>query len=121
MDHFIHLPEFRVIVCKKCQYAVLPSQIESHFTPERPHGFTKEERVKITREVAKVDGLIWDTDALKGHQFPFPADTAEPIMALQAPKTNGLRCSFEVDKGESCPYVCRLRQQMQDHVWQEHK
>ena len=85
MDQFIHLPEFRVIICKKCKYAMLPSQIDAHFTPQRPHGFVKQERERIMREVAKVDGLIRDTEALKQCDFPFPIDTAEPIPALQAP------------------------------------
>ncbi|KAH8749813.1 hypothetical protein BGZ57DRAFT_1010455 [Hyaloscypha finlandica] len=66
MDQFIHLPEFRVIICKKCKYAVLPSQIDSHFTPQRPHGFVK--------EVAKVDGLILTEEALKqSHGWKTPS------------------------------------------------
>jgi hypothetical protein len=31
MDRFIHLPEFRVIICKECKYAVLLSHINAHF------------------------------------------------------------------------------------------
>ena len=65
MDQFIHLPEFRVIICKKYKYAVLPSQINAHFTPKRPHGFMKQERERIAKELIKVDGLILNEEALK--------------------------------------------------------
>jgi hypothetical protein len=29
MEYFIHLPEFQVIICKQCQYAVLLSYIDA--------------------------------------------------------------------------------------------
>jgi hypothetical protein len=74
-----------VIIYKKCKYAVLPSQIDAHFTPPRLHGFVKRERERITQEVAKVDGLILDEEVLKQCEFPFPVHIAEPIPALQAP------------------------------------
>ena len=83
MDQFIHLPEFRVIIYKKYTYTVLPSQINSHFTPQCPHGFVKQERERIIKEVAKVDGLILTEEVLKQCEFPFPVDTVEPIIALQ--------------------------------------
>jgi len=43
-----------VIICKKRKYAVLPSHIDSHFTPERPHGFKKQERGRIASRVAEI-------------------------------------------------------------------
>ena len=121
MDQFIHLPEFRVIICKKCKYAILPSQINAHFTPQCPHGFVKQEWERIMREVAKVDGLIRDTEALKQCDFPFPIDTAEPIPALQAPQTNGFRCTFEINQESTCQYVCKTIKKLQVHSWEKHQ
>jgi hypothetical protein len=120
MDQFIHLPEFRVIICKKCQYAVLPSQIDSHFTPKRPHGYKKEERRRIIGRVAEIDNLIQDEEALKQCEFTFPLDTVEPITALAAPQVNGFRCTFEVPEKGTCPYVCNCIRQMQEHSWEVH-
>jgi hypothetical protein len=120
MDQFIHLPEFQVIICKKCKYAVLPSQIDSHFTPQRPHGFTKQERGRIVKEVAKVNRLILNEEALKQCEFPFPVDTTEPMVALQAPQTNGLRCTFGSERGFTCPYMCSAVQKMQKHSLETH-
>jgi hypothetical protein len=65
MDEFIHLPELRVIVCKTCKYAVLPSNIDAHFTPKHPHGFTKDARWRIIAEVARIGGLIRNEEALQ--------------------------------------------------------
>jgi hypothetical protein len=120
MDQFIHLPEFRVIICKKCKYAVLPSQIDAHFTPQRPYGFVKQERERIVQEVAKVNRLILNEEALKQCEFPFPVDIAEPIPALQAPQTNGLRCTFGFERGVTCLYVCGTVQRMQKHSLESH-
>ena len=120
MDQFIHLPEFRVIICRKCKYAVLPTQIDAHFTAQRPHGFKKQERERIIRKVAEIDGLILHEEALKQCEFPFTVDTSEPIPALGVPKTNGKRCTYGVERGEVCPYVCSSRQQIQEHNREQH-
>ena len=120
MDQFIHLPEFQVIVCKKCKYAVLPSHIDSHFAPARPHGFKKQERQRIQDRIAEINGLIGNEETLKRCEFQFPPDTSEPIAALAAPRTNGLRCMFEVKEKSTCPYVCNSMQQIQEHSWKVH-
>jgi hypothetical protein len=125
MDEFmIHLPDFHVVVCKKCQYAVLPSQIESHFIPKKPtgskkpakkaHGFSKVTCERIKQDIAKIDGLIPNPEALKQCEFPFPPATARPIPELGPPQTNGMRCTFTVGGGE-CRYICCSLQQMQEH------
>ena len=65
MDQFIHLPDFRVIICKKCKYAVLPGHIDAHFARQWPHRFNKQERNRIVKEVAKVKGSTRDEQELK--------------------------------------------------------
>jgi hypothetical protein len=64
MDRFIHLPNFRVIVCKECKYAVLPSHINMHFAG-KPHKLEVDERRKIADEVAEVNGLITNEEVLR--------------------------------------------------------
>lgn len=120
MDQLIHLPEFRVIICRKCKYAVLPSHLHSHFTPDRPHGFTKVARQRIVEKVAEIGGLIQDEEELKQCKFPFPADTSEPIAALDAPNTDYLRCTFEIEGGSMCPHVCKTVKKVQEHNRKEH-
>jgi hypothetical protein len=62
MEYFIHLPEFQVIICKNCQYAVLPSQIDAHFAAKRQHGLDRKEWQRIANEIAEIDGLIGNED-----------------------------------------------------------
>jgi hypothetical protein len=119
MEYFTHLPNFQVIVCKQCQYAVLPSFIHAHFRAKQ-HRLEKDERQRIVNAVAKVDGLIGDNEALRQCEFPFPPITSKPIAALDEPKKNGIQCTFEV-AGRPCGYICCSIRQMRDHSWEEHK
>jgi Orsellinic acid/F9775 biosynthesis cluster protein D len=72
MEYFTHLPNFQVIICKECQYAVLPSYIDAHFTAKPQHGFGKKERQRIADEIAEIDGLIGNEETLRRCEFPFP-------------------------------------------------
>src|ERR1700761_705510 len=119
MDHIIHLPEFRVVVCKECKYAVLPSEIDSHFQRQRPHKFTKEARQKITTAVEQIHGLIQRQEEI-AREFQFPIDTAKPITVLAAPRTNGFRCTFTIEGGKTCPWVSANRKRIGEHSWEEH-
>lgn len=109
MEHIIHLPEYQVVVCKTCKYAILPKEIESHFQPDRPHGFTKQARQAIIERVAQIEGLIQDERELDAEEFPFPSDTTDPIAVLAVPRSNGLRCTF-IGGGRECSYVCGTKQ-----------
>jgi hypothetical protein len=111
MDQFIHLPEFRIIVCKTCKYAVLPSHIDAHFAT-KPHKLDKQERQRIVAEVAEINGLI-NNETLQS-EFPFPPATSQPIAALGEPETNGLRCI-------ACQYICCAVRQMRTHQWEAHQ
>ena len=104
MDYIIHLPEFRIVICKTCWYAILPSEIDAHFRIEQPHGFTKEARGVIVQRVGRIEGLIQDQRELKECKFPFPPDTSGPIVALGTPNANGVRCVFDIEGGQ-CPFV----------------
>jgi Orsellinic acid/F9775 biosynthesis cluster protein D len=92
MDQFIHLPEFRIIICKECKYAVLPSYIDTHFAT-KPHKSSKKERQEISEEVGKIEGLIGNEETLRRSEFPFPPATSQPIAALGKPNKNGLQCT----------------------------
>src|SRR5271165_3809528 len=120
MEYFTHLPEFQVIVCKKCQFAVLPSFIHAHFKAKSQHGLEKEERQRIFNVVAEVDGLLHNNEALRQCEFPFPPHISKPIEALGEPKKDYLQCTFET-VGEVCKYICSTARGMRSHCWEEHK
>lgn len=92
MDRFIHLPEFRVIICKEFKYAVLPSHITTHFAG-KPHNLEVDERHKVADEVAEVNGLITNEEFLRRGEFPSPAASGESIEGLAAPKRGKLYCN----------------------------
>jgi len=125
----IHLPYFRVVVCKKCQCAVLPSQIEAHFIPRKPtgskkpakqiHGIGKELCMRIKNDIDKIEGLIRNPEHLKQYEFSFPPSTI-PIPVLGSPETNGLQCTFKIGE-EECGYICCPLQYMQRHCELEHQ
>ena len=111
MEPFIHLPQYRVIVCRQCKYAVLPSQIDAHLSSKK-HGLGKDQRQRIVREVGKVLGLIWNERQLETFQFP-PA-TAIAIPELRAARRDGLKCRL-------CKYVICHRQLIQEHCRTVHQ
>jgi hypothetical protein len=115
MDQFIHLPEFRVIICKKCQYAVLPSEINTHFQKTPVHSLDHPSRQRIVQQVAMVHGLIRDEEQLKQEGFSFPPSTSPAIPELREPKRDGLRCKYNSEDRKQCPYVVRYPQAMREH------
>ena len=44
MEYFHYLPSFPVLICKTCNYGVLPSQNDTHFANKKVHGLSKKER-----------------------------------------------------------------------------
>ena len=131
MNEFIvHLPNFHVVVCKKCQYAVLPSQINGHFMPKKltrlkkpskkPYRLSKVTCERIKQDVAQINGLIPNPRALQQSEFLFPLATAAAIPALGPPQTNSMQCNAQVEGGE-CRYICCSLQQMQEHCRDMHQ
>ena len=84
------MPQYSVIICRKCKYAILPSQIDAHLSNKTKYGYSKEERQAIIQEVAKLPGLIQSEAQLEGFQFPL--STAKAIPKLKAAKPDGLKC-----------------------------
>jgi hypothetical protein len=112
MNPFIHLPQYSVIVCRKCKYAVLPSQIDAHLKNKKKHRYNKEERQTIIQEIAKLPGLIQSEAQLEA--FQFPPKTVISIPKLKAPRPNGLKCRL-------CEYVICHPQLIQEHCRAVHR
>src|SRR5277367_1651864 len=120
MEYFTYLPDFQVIICKECQHAVLPSQIDTHFAAEPQHGLGKRERQRIAEVVADINRLIGNEETLRQSEFPFPPPTSKPITALAQPMKGYMQCTFEKE-GKVCQYICGTIQSIQKHCWEEHK
>jgi len=103
MEHFIHLPEYRV-VCKSCEYAVLPSHIDAHLADER--------RV-ICQQIWKLEPLIRTDRELSLFQLPVIPIRAIPQLAK--PKEDGLKCMLQTAEGAACSYICCTVRRIKEH------
>src|SRR5277367_6555500 len=112
MNPFIHLSNFRIIVCSgpRCKYAVLPVHVDSHLSDPR-HNYNKEQREQVVREISQIEGLIQDTKGLES--FAFPEPTSPAIPELRAVMPDGLQC-------KQCPYICRNERKMRGHCKEVH-
>lgn len=55
-DIFHHYPEYRVIVCKKCQFSPVPDQVSTHLRTQHPR-MTVKQRNRIVETVQKLPDL----------------------------------------------------------------
>ena len=113
MNPFIHLSDYRVIVCTgpQCKYAVLPIHVDSHLSDVR-HNYKKEQQEQVIKEISQIEGLIQDTRGLES--FVFPKSTSPAIPKLNAPKTDRLKCQL-------CEYVICHRRLIQEHCRTIHR
>ena len=97
MNPFIHLPNYRVIVCAgpRCKYVVLPIHVDSHLGDAR-HNYSKEQREQVIQEISQINGLIQDNRGLVSFKFPNLDSLAIP--ELRTAMSDGLQC-------RQCPYI----------------
>ena len=105
---FTHRREYRVIVCKRCQFAVNPASVKGHI--QRKHKTVTKEQ--CARAVAFINGLSQVAQTPGEVKYPDAQSPAIPGIPVYA---NGLRCVFEVTAGQECNYTCRERSGMQKH------
>ena len=86
MNPFVHLPNFRIIVCtgQKCKYAVLPIHVDRHLSDPR-HNYNKEQREQVVQEISQINGLIQDARGLESFAFPEPTSPAIPELNTAKP------------------------------------
>ena len=115
------MPEFRVLICSKCQYAVLPSEIDTHFQKKPTHGLNKTSRQRIVQAVGRIPRLIQDQKELKEFGFVFPPPTAPAIPELGEPRKDGLKCPFDKPNGKPCTFIVRYSQRIREHCREVHQ
>lgn len=117
MDSFTQLfdvkPQFGVMICRACQFAVVPSQVEAHL---RVHHLNKtsQERKTLQQEAESNTHLAFQKDQVK---YPDPHDL--PIIGLPVWE-DGFKCKAQIPSGTECSYICRSRRGIQQHCKEEH-
>jgi len=110
---FRHLPEHRVIICKRCRYAPVPDQIQRHLKDH--HSRVPVER---RREIAVIVQALPDL-ARRPQDVIYPSDSGGPIDGLDV-VFDYLRCAWGKPSGRRCPYACGAVKRMQMHCKKEH-
>ena len=106
---FVRIPEYSVMVCRQCQYAVRPTQVVFHLT-HSPHRIPGPHARQIQ---AVVDA--WDPVERDPSQLVFPVVISRPIEGL-AVYRDGILCTQTPD----CGYVCRSREGIRKHWRTQH-
>ena len=105
-----HLPEWHLILCRKCEHAIWPEQVQQHFQGSQ-HRLPKFEAVTIASIAQSWSGLI---------QYPvelhLPRHVNAPIPGLKL-FHEGFLCQIQP---EDCWYVCRNEKGMKTHCRQKH-
>lgn len=96
-----HLPQYGVVVCRQCRFAVQPSALSSHL---QNHGILRSERRRILDQLSQLHLLNPD-------QVPVPASNDPPLPDL--PVLNGYKC-----RALLCNYTCTSSKRMSQH-WSE--
>jgi len=107
------MPEYRIMVCKECRFAVPPGQIRTHLTENHA-----DIPVKGRREIADTVQDLDDLAQVK-EDVIYPEASAAAVKGLPV-HNDGFRCVSEDEHGKQCEYVCRTIQGIQKHCRREH-
>ena len=109
---FEHFPQYRIIVCRRCQYAVAPAHVIRHIQDQH-----KSISKVQSREIANTATTLHDV-AASPEEVVYPDVDCPPVSRLPV-YANGLRCTARI-AGSECGYVCRQRQWMITHCKDNH-
>ncbi|KAK0335650.1 hypothetical protein LTR94_011905 [Friedmanniomyces endolithicus] len=103
---FRYWPECKVVICKHCRYAIIPSNIRNHIKTQHT-SVTRRQRQEIVERVTCMDVAQVHTDVQR------PDADSEPVSELPMFR-DGLRCQNTIGD-QLCEYVCRDVSGMQQH------
>lgn len=106
IDHFHHLSQYSIAMCKQCLCAVWPAQAYAHLS-SKAHCLPKYEARSIANDSGSWQGLC------SQGEFQLPILSVEYIPKLRL-YHNGLRCILQQDD-VSCHYVCRNMKSLKEH------
>ena len=109
---FQHLLDIKVIICKRCQYAIVPAQVNGHIQRQHP-SITTDERQSIVQAVTALSNIATTPESIKRlHK----EDIIKELPVFQ----DGIYCMYTT-ASEVCNYVCRDLRGMQRHCYIQHQ
>ena len=110
---FQHLPQYRVLVCVGCRFAVAPQYLLAHLQTKHPD-LEAGKRRQIAEFNQAIAGLARTVDQVR---FPSPD---EPPCGILPVWRNGLRCTGTGPDGLQCRYIVNAVQKIQQHCSSAH-
>ncbi|KAF2827743.1 hypothetical protein CC86DRAFT_444934 [Ophiobolus disseminans] len=107
LQHFEHLAEYSIAICKECRHGVLPSHIKSHL--QRAHKVKQKQAEEIAERVGSWPELIEYASEMQ-----VPSQVVAPISQLPV-YSDGLLCQLDA---ASCSKVFRSKDVIKKH-WRE--
>lgn len=98
-----HLPDYGLIICKTCKFAIQPKALSSHLLR---HHIYRDKRQKLLDRIA-------DLNLVEPGQVPLP--TARPPAFPYLPVAPGYRCKFA-----QCSHLCISHKRMSHHLHEHH-
>ena len=115
-DYFLDLPEYGLIVCRSCFYAVWPDQVRSHLKAE-PHLLAWVTTKAIAKELKGRKDLYLSTD--EHFELPRRIEQAIPQLPLYR---DGLQYQFQYQLDPcQCTFVCGNDHGMRSHWRKAHQ
>lgn len=112
--HFRYAPQYHVVVCRACRFAIPPDKIDSHMKVTPSHRcITKEQRSDIVRFVETIPNVAMTPADVA---FPHPDD---PPCDMLPVRVGGFRCTASVND-QQCPQVTGRVTKMQEHCKVQH-
>ncbi|KAG5952112.1 hypothetical protein E4U57_006399 [Claviceps arundinis] len=107
---FVKLSEYPLFICKLCRFACVANEVQTHLRRHHRDMDKGAGRIAIL-EVKEIPGIIRSQEELR--HFQLPEFVEKPIPSITRSKTDGLRC-------DTCPFIARDRQSLQQHCRTEH-
>ena len=104
VQHFEHLAEYSIAICKECRHGVLPSHIKSHL--QHAHKVKQKQAEDIAERVRSWPGLIEYASEIQ-----VPSQVVRPISQLPM-YSDGLLCQLDAAR---CCKVLRSVKAMKKH------
>lgn len=105
---FEHRPEYRIVICKRCRFAVIPRQTAGHLLKHRIV-LSAPIRQTIVAYIQQLDDLAYTKD-----DVIYPSPTSELVKDLPI-FHGGLRCTGDDEQGSPCTYICESKKAIQRH------
>jgi superfamily II DNA helicase RecQ len=103
---FEHLPQYQIIVCRRCQFAVPPFQVNTHI--QAHHNWEpKSIRVDVVAYVSQLSELAWVQD-----EVVYPEAGSKPLSGIPV-RSNAFECN-------RCGFVCQTKNAIQSHCRTAH-